>query len=65
MSMARGWLSIAPRHTAIINDRVAMTLHYPQIADLCNKGAGKIGDLIDLETIWKKLHFGHLKVSNE
>jgi hypothetical protein len=32
-----------------------------EIADLCNKGAGKIGDLVDLETIWKKLHFGQLK----
>ena len=32
-----------------------------QIADLCNKGAGKIGDLLHLETIWKKLNFGNLK----
>ena len=36
-----------------------------QIADLCNKGAGKIGDLVHLETIWKKLHFGQLKVSHD
>jgi hypothetical protein len=32
-----------------------------EIADLCNRGAGKIGDLIHLETIWKKLNFGQLK----
>ena len=30
---------------------------------MCNKDAGKIGDLVHLDSIWQKLNFDQLKLS--
>ena len=30
---------------------------------MCNKGAGKVGDLVHLDSIWQRLNFDQLKLS--
>ena len=50
-------------HVSLNSHQFSPILLLPQVANSCNTLAGRVGDMMHLELILKKLNFGQLKVS--